>query len=179
MLKIFKNNSDEKNTVSNGFEDEIYYYNKAIDVCKKAVETGHEAFGCILVNGDGEIVMEMTNTYPETGDITAHDVMSLVRKAVVEYDAEYLKKCSVYCTMEPCFMCMGALYWSGIPKLNYIISEETLEALFGGPSINLHSREVAEKVKDCKKIEINQCDNEELYDVAYDILSNWVKSLKG
>ena len=136
------------------WQDNSFYYNKAIDVSKKAAESGHEAFGCILVDGDGEIVMERTNRYPETGDLTSHDVMSLVRKAVVDYDSEYLSKCSIYCTMEPCFMCMGAIYWSGIPKLNYIISEETLEMLFGGPSVSLHSREIAERVSACKIIEI-------------------------
>ena len=52
-------------------------------------------------------------------DVTAHAEIQAITAAAQFLGAKYLKGCTMYCTIEPCRMCAGALYWSQIDKVVY------------------------------------------------------------
>ncbi len=60
--------------------------------------------------------------------------------------AHGLKKATLYSSAEPCAMCAGAIYWSGISRVVYALSEEHLLTLTGNhpenPTLSLPCREV-------------------------------------
>ena len=89
------------------------YFERAIEISKEALETGNDGFGCLLVDEDGEIVMEQRNAVADEGDPTAHDAMTLLRKAV-KIRCRIPREMALYATMEPCVMCMGAAFWAGL-----------------------------------------------------------------
>lgn len=110
-----------------------------------AMEQGNDGFACVLVGPDGRILLEQENEAVTSGDVTAHDAILLVRAAVKKYGPDFLKDCCIYATMEPCAMCMGAVYWSGIGMVKYAVSEEEYSAMRGGGGLNLHSAEFAQR----------------------------------
>ena len=85
-----------------------------------------------LLVRDGEIVMEAENTVESEVDITGHAELNLVRRAVHELGEEVVKACTLYTSTEPCAMCSGAIYWSGISRVVYACSAKRLGEIAGG-----------------------------------------------
>ena len=119
-------------------KEDSYYLKRAIEVSKEAFERGNDAFGCVLVNKEGAIVMEQGNEVFETKDRTAHDAITLIRKASMKYSPEELWDYTLYASVEPCCMCVGAAYWANLGTIKYVISEKDVMKMFPG-GIAFHS----------------------------------------
>ncbi|WP_394366898.1 nucleoside deaminase [Blattabacterium cuenoti] len=50
-------------------------------------------------------------------NITAHAEMLVINLASDYFKKKYIKKCTLYVTLEPCVMCAGALFWSQIGRV--------------------------------------------------------------
>lgn len=68
-------------------------------------------FGCVIVH-DGEIIGRGTNTVTKDSDPTAHAEIVAIRRACAHLESFQLTGCTVYCSCEPCPMCLGAIYWA-------------------------------------------------------------------
>ena len=110
-------------------KDDKYYIEKAIELAYQAKESGDNPFGSILVDENGKIIMEDQNTQITENDITGHPELKIARRAAKEYDKEFLRKCTMYNSAEPCTMCTGAIYWSGIGRIVFGISKSRLNEL--------------------------------------------------
>jgi len=90
--------------------------------------------------------MEQENTEMTCHDCTAHAETALVRRASGLYSKGFLAGCSLYTSVEPCAMCAGAIYWSGIGRVVFGLSEERLLEITGNdprnPTMHLPCREV-------------------------------------
>jgi tRNA(Arg) A34 adenosine deaminase TadA len=53
------------------------------------------------------------------------------------YDADFLARCALVTSAEPCAMCTGAAYWAGIGKIVFGLSEHDLKAMIGPHPENL------------------------------------------
>jgi len=95
---------------------------KAIDLAKQAYEEGEIPIGAIIVSND-RIIAKGYNQVEKLGDATAHAEMIAITSAADFLNSKYLKKCTLYVTIEPCIMCGGALKWSQIDKIVYGASE--------------------------------------------------------
>lgn len=124
-----------------------------MDLLKEAVAAagrsraeGMHPFGAILADADGQVLLEAHNSVPARGDVTGHAETNLVREASTRFDTRTLAGCTLYSSAEPCAMCAGALYWSGIGRLVYALSEHDLLNLTGddpeNPTMSLPCREV-------------------------------------
>lgn len=111
-------------------ENHESYIREAIALSKAAVEKGNEPFGALLVK-DGQVLLRIENTIYTGRDMTNHAEMNLVREALKQYDPTFLHDCTLYTSTEPCAMCAGAIYWSGIGKVVYGCSEQRLGELAG------------------------------------------------
>ena len=116
------------------------YLQRCIELSKQAVAHGNHPFGAILVR-DGEIVMEAENTVNSEVDVTGHAELNLVRRAVRELGEEVVQECALYTSTEPCAMCSGAIYWSGISTVVFACSAKRLGKIAGG-SLLFPCREV-------------------------------------
>jgi len=65
-----------------------------------------------LVAKDGQIISTGTNQVTATMDPTAHAEVVAIRKACRALGHFELTGCEIYCSCEPCPMCLGAIYWS-------------------------------------------------------------------
>lgn len=124
-------------------EQVIRHLARANEVARRARDQlGRHPFGAILVAPDGETVLaEQGNV-----DTVNHAESVLARTAALNYPGEYLGRCTLVTTVEPCAMCAGTQYWAGIGRLVYGLSERRLLALTGShdenPTMDLPCRTV-------------------------------------
>ena len=101
---------------------------QAFAVAKRARETGDHPFGSALADGDGNLLMEQGNGFTSEGrDRTAHAERLIASRAARAYDLQFLQRCTLYTSAEPCAMCAGAIYWAGIGRVVYGQSEKGLK----------------------------------------------------
>jgi tRNA(Arg) A34 adenosine deaminase TadA len=126
---------------------DLSFLRLAFEVAREARQAGEHPFGAILVGPDGTVLMRQGNGYQAGGgDMTAHAERLLASRASPAYGAELLARCTLYSSAEPCAMCAGAIYWSGIGRLVYGQSERSLKACTGAhtqnPTLDLPCRTV-------------------------------------
>jgi tRNA(Arg) A34 adenosine deaminase TadA len=109
---------------------ECFMY-RAIELAKKAAANGDHPFSALLVH-HGEIVFECLNTVNTRGDRTRHPELDILRKAARMNPGFPFSETVLYASTEPCAMCTGGIYWSGIPTLVYGCPTETLAGFTGG-----------------------------------------------
>lgn len=127
------------------FKDDAYYFYRAIELSKCALEDGNDGFASVLVDQNGDIVFEQTNKAKSENDLIAHDAISLVRAVSKIFTKEDLQQCTLYATMEPCVMCMGAIYWANIGNVRFAVSEKEYSELRGGGGLDISSMEFARR----------------------------------
>jgi tRNA(Arg) A34 adenosine deaminase TadA len=125
---------------------DAHFLRRSFEVARRAVANGNHPFGAVLVSGDGQVLLEAENGYMPSHDGTAHAERLLATMACTTIDAQTLRGATIYSSAEPCAMCAGAIYWAGIGRLVYGLSEHRLRALTGdhpeNPTLDLPCREV-------------------------------------
>ena len=120
----------------------LRYYDEALlrlafDVARRAREGGDHPFGSVLADGEGQVLMEQGNGYSSEGrDRTAHAERVLATRASRAYDLEFLRRCTLYTSAEPCAMCAGAIYWAGVGRVVYGQTEKGLKEQTGAHEEN-------------------------------------------
>ncbi|APG86634.1 cytidine/deoxycytidylate deaminase family protein (plasmid) [Sinorhizobium americanum CCGM7] len=105
---------------------------KAFDVARRSRDGGDHPFGSILADRDGNVLLEQCNGYSsEGGDRTAHAERLLATRAGKAFDLDFLAECTMYTSAEPCAMCSGAIYWAGIGRVVFGLSEKQMKQLTG------------------------------------------------
>ncbi len=116
------------------------------DVAKRARAQGNHPFGAVLAGTDGSILMEQENAFMPNRDTTGHAERVLMTRASMAYGRNALAECTIYSSAEPCAMCAGAIYWAGVGRLVYGMSERDLKSLTGNhpenPTLDLPCRDV-------------------------------------
>jgi len=91
---------------------------RALDIAMEGIQKGGGPFGAVITM-DGEIIAEAYNEVVYTNDPTAHAEILAIRKACDMVGSHDLSNSVLFASCEPCHMCMGAVYWSGIKKVYY------------------------------------------------------------
>jgi len=107
-------------------EDDRSLLLHAIDIAEKGIEKGHGPFGALIAKG-GRIIAEANNKVVLSHDPTAHAEVLAIRKASSLLKTHDLSGCVLYTSCEPCPMCLGAIYWSGIKKVVYAADRHDAE----------------------------------------------------
>ena len=110
-------------------QDHTTHLRTAIAVAQRARARGNHPFGAILVDENGNLLLEAENTVNTEHDCTGHAETNLVRLASRQYERDMLERCTLYTSTEPCAMCSGAIHWSGIGRVVYALGEEGLYAM--------------------------------------------------
>jgi tRNA(Arg) A34 adenosine deaminase TadA len=80
-------------------------------------------FGAIVVRA-GKVVGRGGNQVVEAQDPTAHAEVMAIRDASKNLGTHILEDCTIYCSCEPCPMCLSAIYWAHIPRVVYAAASE-------------------------------------------------------
>ena len=104
---------------------------EVISIAKNAAFKGNRPFGALLVGADGTTLARAENSQATDRQVLAHAEMNLLHNAVQQFDNDVLKGATLYTSAEPCAMCAGALFWSGIGRLVYGLSNQRLHQIHG------------------------------------------------
>jgi guanine deaminase len=85
---------------------------KTIELAIENVESGKGGPFAALAARDGQIIATGVNQVTATLDPTAHAEVVAIRAACQALRHFELTGCEIYCSCEPCPMCLGAIYWS-------------------------------------------------------------------
>lgn len=89
----------------------------AIKEAKKAGQKDEVPVGAVLVSGSGDILSQSHNQVITFGDPTAHAEISALRKAAEKIQNYRLLNTTLYVTIEPCVMCMGAIVHARVARV--------------------------------------------------------------
>jgi tRNA(Arg) A34 adenosine deaminase TadA len=123
-----------------------HFLRRSFDIARRAVTHGNHPFGAVLVDRIRNVLIEAENGYMPAHDGTAHAERLLATQACTTLSPDTLRNATLYSSAEPCAMCAGAIYWAGIGRLVYGLSEHRLRAVTGNhpenPTLDLPCRTV-------------------------------------
>ena len=126
--------------------DHEKFLRRCFDVAGRARANGNHPFGAILVDAAGEVLLQAENGYLPDRDMTGHAERLLATEASKRFNPKFLAGCTLYSSAEPCAMCAGAIYWIGIGRVVYGLSERRLKTMTGAhaenPTLDLPCRAV-------------------------------------
>ena len=100
------------------------FMEEAIRLAVENVEKGKGGpFGAVIVK-DGQIVAACGNTVTPDNDPTAHAEVNVIRTACRQLGTFQLTGCEIYCSCEPCPMCLGAIYWARPESVYHACTKE-------------------------------------------------------
>ncbi len=128
-------------------EQDLVFLRRAIDLAREARSDGRHPFGALIVNERGDTVATArNNAVRPKGDPTQHAEMLACAEAARLLPESELAKCTLYTSTEPCAMCAGAIYWTGIGRVVFALAETGLLRYTGSheenPTLDLPCREV-------------------------------------
>lgn len=100
----------------------------AIKLAKRAELEGEVPVGAVIVK-DGEVVAEGWNRPIANHDPTAHAEIQVIRAASTKLNNYRLPNTTLYVTLEPCLMCMGAIIHARIERVVYGASDHRAGAV--------------------------------------------------
>ena len=128
-------------------DEDLGFLRRAIELAREARGQGRHPFGALIVNGTGKVLVEARNNAVRPGgEATQHAERLACSKAGKLFTDAELAGSTLYSSTEPCAMCAGAIYWVGIGRVVYGLSEQGLMRYTGSheenPTLDLPCREV-------------------------------------
>lgn len=132
---------------------------QALAEARKALAAGEVPVGAIIVSKAGEIVARGYNQPISAHDPTSHAEIVAMRTAANQLANYRLTGMTLYCTLEPCVMCAGALVHARIARLVFGASDPKAGAagsiynVVSDPRLN-HQPEIVPGVREseCRKL---------------------------
>lgn len=124
-------------------EDDIRWMHAALELARQARQAGEVPVGALVLVG-GEIVGRGYNQPISGRDPTAHAEIVALREACARLGNYRLPGTTLYVTVEPCVMCVGAILHARVARVVYGAREHKTGAhgsvvdLFAEPRLNHH-----------------------------------------
>lgn len=131
----------------------------AMAEARAAEAAGEVPVGAIIVSPEGEVIARGSNRVLCDSDPTAHAEIVAIRSAGSALANYRLVGCTLYCTLEPCSMCAGAILHARLSRLVYAAADPkagacgSVIAIMNHPALN-HRVELVEGVlaEECGKM---------------------------
>jgi tRNA(adenine34) deaminase len=117
--------------------DDNYFMKQALIEAQKAFEADEVPVGAVITI-DNKIIARAHNLTQRLNDVTAHAEMQVITSAANYLNGKYLSGCTLYVTLEPCVMCIGAIYWARLSRIVFAAGDP--KRGFQRAHINLHPK---------------------------------------
>ena len=129
---------DEATTLPLGPERDAAAMAIALDEARAAASRGEVPVGAVVVDDTtGTIIARAGNAVEASHDATAHAELRAMRAAAQSLQNWRLQDATLYCTLEPCVVCLGAAYAFRIPSVVYGAPDHRMGA--AGSWLSLHT----------------------------------------
>jgi tRNA(adenine34) deaminase len=108
--------------MTNKLSKHEFFMQKAYEQALLAYENGEVPIGAVLVktdDADKKVIAESFNKTLILTDPTAHAEMLVIKKAAQQVNNHRLVDTTLYVTMEPCMMCLGAILQARVSEIVY------------------------------------------------------------
>ena len=117
--------------------DDNYFMKQALIEAQKAFEADEVPVGAVIAI-DNKIIARAHNLTERLNDVTAHAEMQAITSAANYLNGKYLSGCTLYVTLEPCVMCIGAIYWARLSRIVFAAGDP--KRGYQRANINLHPK---------------------------------------
>jgi tRNA(adenine34) deaminase len=117
--------------------DDNYFMKQALIEAQKAFEVDEVPVGAVITI-DNKIIARAHNLTQRLNDVTAHAEMQVITSAANYLNGKYLSGCTLYVTLEPCVMCIGAIYWARLSRIVFAAGDP--KRGFQRAHLNLHPK---------------------------------------
>lgn len=130
---------------------DLHWMQLALDAAAEAELMGDVPVGCVMVHSELGLIARGRNQREELQDPTAHAEVVALRQAAQRLGRWRLSDCTLYVTLEPCFMCAGAIVNARLKRVVYAAVDpkagacESLAQTLNDPRLN-HRCEVTRGV---------------------------------
>jgi tRNA(adenine34) deaminase len=114
-------------------ETDYNYMGAALDAAREGMAAGEVPVGAVLVGERGEVLATTHNRPIVMSDPTAHAEVLALRSAAARLGNYRLPGTTLYVTIEPCIMCVGAIIQARVRRLVFGASDPK-----GGACISLY-----------------------------------------
>ena len=101
-----------------GSTDDAAFMQQALALARRAAQEGEVPVGAVVVQ-DGRVIGEGWNRPIAAADPTAHAEIQALRAAAAAIGNYRLTGATLYVTLEPCEMCLGAMFHARITRVVY------------------------------------------------------------
>lgn len=102
------------------------YMRKALEAAITSANNGDYGHGAVVIK-DGEVLSTGYEALKSGNDpVNGHAEIDAIRKACQKLEQPYLQDCVMYCTAEPCPMCMSAIIWAKLPAVVFAITRDDM-----------------------------------------------------
>lgn len=108
--------------------DQSEFIHRAIQLAVENVQKGGGPFGAVVAK-NGQIIATGTNQVTASHDPTAHAEIVAIRAACKALGTFELSGCQIYCSCEPCPMCLGAIYWARPERVFFAAAADAAAAV--------------------------------------------------
>jgi tRNA(adenine34) deaminase len=115
-------------------QDDEFYMRRALELAREAERAGEVPVGAILVRND-EIIAAAYNQPISQHDPSAHAEILALRRAGAGIGNYRLVDTTLYVTLEPCAMCVGAVVHARVKRVVYGASDPKTGALGGAGNL--------------------------------------------
>ena len=120
---------DEATTLPLGPERDAAAMAIALDEARAAASRGEVPVGAVVVDDTtGTIIARAGNAVEASHDATAHAELRALRAAAQSVRNWRLQDATLYCTLEPCVVCLGAAYAFRVPRVVFGAPDHRLGA---------------------------------------------------
>ena len=90
----------------------------AVRIAREGQREGNQPYGAVVFRA-GQIIAEAYNSATTSGDRLSHAETNALDSACRRLGTSSLADCTLYCTSEPCILCIGAIAWTGVGRVVY------------------------------------------------------------
>lgn len=114
----YKNRDSSSVLSDSSINTDHHWMQRALKEARIAFDNGEVPVGAVLVS-HGKLLASCHNQVEQLADATAHAEMLALTAAMNSLGTKYLPHATLYVTLEPCVMCMGAIRWAQIGRVVY------------------------------------------------------------
>lgn len=108
---------------------DVRYSKEILKLARKAAVQQEVPIGAIVVDRDGRIVGRGYNQTHKTRDVFGHAEIQAIRQAQKKLGDWRLERTTIYVTLEPCLMCLGAMMLGRVQAVHYVVADPTFGSL--------------------------------------------------
>lgn len=121
-------------------EQDHKFMQLAFKLAKNAQLKGEVPIGAVVVDGDGQVIGKSGNKREQLNTVLGHAELVALHRACKKKNSWRLLDCTLYVTLEPCYMCAGALMQSRIKRVVFATHDPKAGAMGSLEDLSQHPK---------------------------------------